>query len=65
MKQYKRYITKEQYERALKNGGYITTNDEKLIFNICELCGYGVYSPMVAKEGDKYIVNFYIGDSCD
>ena len=65
MTKLKRKITKEQYERALQNHGYITNKDKEIIFNVCELYGYGVYSPIVAKEGEEYVVNYYIGETCD
>ena len=58
-------ITKEQYDRARQNGGYIIREDEDKIFTTAELLGYGVYSPIVHESGDGYYVHYYIGSSCD
>lgn len=65
MTYHKREITKEQYERALQHRGYIAPEDKEDIFDLSERLGYGVYSTHVVKEGDKYFVEFELGDSCD
>jgi len=65
MKYYTRKITEEIYNNAMANHGYITSADEDKVFNIAELCGYGVYSPKVAETADGYVVNFYMGSTCD
>lgn len=65
MKRYTREITKEQYDRAMKNNKYITEEDKKTIFTESEIWGYGVYSPKVAEKDGKYYVNYESGDSCD
>jgi hypothetical protein len=65
MTKYKREITKEQYDRAMENRGYITSQDEADIFSMAELCGYGVYSAMADMVDGKYYVKFYLGGSCD
>ena len=46
-------ITKEQYERAQLNGGFVTETDLQEIFNQSELYGYGVY-PIACKRDDSY-----------
>ena len=65
MTQMRRTITKEVYDRAMTNKGYITSADQYEVFTVDEIYGYGVYSPAVEKEGDKYIVNFMRGNSCE
>lgn len=47
-------ITKEQYERAQLNNGYITSEDMDEIFSRAELCGYGVMSAMGCVRYDEY-----------
>ena len=43
-------ITKEQYDRAQLNNGYVTEVDLQEIFSTSELCGWGVYSPIACKR---------------
>lgn len=61
----KREITKEVYDRAIENHGYIASQDMSDVFSISELCGYGVYGAVAVKEGDKYFCKFKLGSSCD
>lgn len=65
MTYHKREITKDQYERAMQHRGYIAPEDKEDIFDLSERLGYGVYGTQVVKEGDKYYVEFELGDSCD
>ena len=65
MTKYTRKITKEQYDRAMLNKGFITKEDEKDIFSISELCGYGVYMPRAIEHHGEYYVSFNLGSSCD
>ena len=58
-------ITKEQYDRAVLNHGYITKEDENSVFTDAELLGYGVYSPIVHKDDDCYVVHYLLGSTCD
>ena len=58
-------ITKEQYDHAMANNGTITRDDEMDVFGVSLLCGYGVYGNSGSKDGDKYVVNFWRGNSCD
>ena len=60
-----REITKEQYERAMQQNGYITTADEKDIFTEAELCGWGVYSAKATMQDGKYYVKYRLGSTCD
>ena len=62
---HKKQISKDVYERAMRNKGYITDKDEKEIFTASELYGYGVYLPMVCEENGDYYVRFKLGHSCD
>lgn len=56
----KREITKEQAENVIQH------NNWEGIFDISEVCGYGVYGEEVRKEDDgNYYVIFMRGDSCD
>lgn len=60
-----RIITKEQFKRAMENGGYIDDQDMTSIFNEAERLGYGIYSPIVREENGKYYVDYYRGETCD
>ena len=61
----KRVITKEQFDRAMTNHGYLTQDDKETVFSMSERCGYGVYDSSVIQDGDKYYVRFQMGSSCD
>lgn len=61
----KRKISKEIYDRAKQNRDYITKEDMSEVFDICEMCGYGVYSPLVFEQDGEYYVGYYLGSSCD
>ena len=65
MNAYTKEITKEIYDRAKANRNYITEEDKSKVFSISQLCGYGVYSPMVFEENGKYYCNYYLGSSYD
>ena len=60
-----REITKDQYDRAMQNRGYLTNADKDDVFSVAELCGYGVYGAIVFEKDGKYYVGYSIGDSCD
>ena len=59
MKNIKREITKEQFDRAVND------NDTTGIFSVQELMGYGVYGKHFLEEDGKYYVSYQLGDSCD
>lgn len=61
----KREITKEQYDRAMKNNRYIAKEDKETVFTPSELYGYGVYDDSVCEEDGKYFVEFVTGSTCD
>ena len=44
---------------------YITDDDKAKVFNICELCGYGIYGAKAYAENNKYYCRYYRGSSCD
>ena len=64
-------ITKEQYERAQINNGYVTEADLQEIFSTSELYGYGVLSPIACKRynaltGEStYVVSYSTSTCCD
>lgn len=60
-----RKITKEQYERAQKNSGYLTESDMLTVFDDSERYGYGVYGGNVHESNGKYYVSYQLGSSCD
>ena len=62
----KREISKEVYDRAMTNNGYLTASDRKDVFSIAELCGYGIYGAKATKDEDgNYYVVYSRGDTCD
>lgn len=65
MRRCRRRITKEQYERALENGGHIYITDRPDVFSESERFGYGVYSDLVFKRDGEYLVSFLMGETCD
>lgn len=66
-------VDKGVFERAKARCGvktpsswyYVTGEDMKQLFSEAELIGYGVYGCVVSKEGDKYMVHYSLGSSCD
>ena len=66
-----RPITKEQYERAQLNSGFIAKEDMHDIFTDDLLYGYGVYSPIAHKRYNKatdettYAVSYTTSTCCD
>ena len=64
-------ITKEQYERAQLNNGFMTEADLQEIFTMADLCAYGVYSPIACARYSKttgettYIVSYTTSTNCD
>lgn len=64
-------ITREQYENAKLNHGFIRSEDMTDIFSVADLCGYGIYSPTVYKDIDDdtgkitYKVMYTTSDCCD
>ena len=65
MTNHEREITKEVYDHAKANRGYITADDSDRVFTISELIGYGVYGDQVFERDGKYYVSYSLGSSCD
>lgn len=65
MRQCERKISKEVYDRARMNKGFIQREDELTVFTDAERLGYGVYSGYVFEQDGDYFVRYSIGDSCD
>ena len=65
MKECKREISKRDYDIAKKNNGYLTGEQKNRMFNANILMGYGLYSAKVYMDGEKYMLRYAIGDSCD
>ena len=65
MTDHKREISKEVYDRATQNGGVITEQDKERLFSSADLYGYGVYGAHAYMDGDKYMMSYSMGDSCD
>ena len=64
-------ITKEQYERAQLNGGFVAEANLQEIFSQSELYGYGVLEPIACKRYNEatgettYIVRYTTSTNCD
>lgn len=58
-------ISKDVYDRAMKNRGYIASEDMSNLFSISQLCGNGVYSAMAYEKDGKYYCSFWLGSTCD
>lgn len=58
-------VTKEVYERAQQNRGYMVSEDQPKYFSASILCGYGLYGCRVREENGKYICSWMRGSSCD
>lgn len=65
MRSCERTISKDIYDRAMENHGYITDEDMGKVFTMAEMCGYGIYTPVVSHYDDRYVVRFEMGDTCD
>ena len=58
-------ITKEIYDKAIKNRNYITNDDRNKVWDISDLCGYGIYGDQVYEENGEYFVKYWRGSTCD
>lgn len=58
-------ISKEEYDKAMANNGRLTEDQELEILGGAYVYGYGLYGTAVYQEGDKYMVSFRHGDSCE
>ena len=60
-----RKITKDIYDNAKNNRGYLTSEDTKKVFDIAEICGYGIYGTQVFERDGEYFVSYYRGSTCN
>ncbi len=60
-----REISKEEYDKAMENNGRLTDDQELEILGGAYVYGYGLYGTAVYQDGDKYMVSFRHGDSCE
>ena len=60
-----REITKEQYDRAIENNGFLTKEDADTVLTVSERCGYGATAGTVKEYDGKYLVSCHMYDSCD
>lgn len=61
-------ISKETYDKVMteSNGtGRVPESMETELFDRSILCGYGLYGAIVKEDGNQYLLNYRIGDSCD
>lgn len=58
MQQVKYEISKENYEKAQKEGAYVLIPESIRM-------GYGAYCAEVKEEDGKYYLSYECGDSCD
>lgn len=58
-------VSKEVYDRAKLNRGYMAQCDVVENFSEAIRFGYGLYCCMVHEEDGKYICTYETGDSCD
>lgn len=65
MERYEREISRDVYDRAMKNHRRITTEDMCDVFSRAEMCGYGIYSTYVTERDGRYIVVFEMGENSD
>lgn len=60
-----RQITKEQYDRAVNNRGYLIKDDTNAVLTDAERYGYGASAGIVYEHGGKYFVSCHRYNSCD
>ena len=58
-------VTKEVYDRAKANRGYMAKEDEEKLFSESIRYGYGLYRCVVKEVDGKYICSYETGSSCD
>ena len=58
-------VTKDVYERAKANRGYMAKEDEEALFSESIRYGYGLYCCVVKEKDGKYICSYEMGSSCD
>ena len=64
-------ITKEQYERAQLNNGFISDEDMEVIFSEAEICGYGIWNAVGCARYNTetgvttYVARYTTSTNCD
>ena len=58
-------VSKDVYDRAKANRGYMAEQDKEALFSDSIRYGYGLYCCVVREKDGKYICSYSIGDSCD
>lgn len=58
-------ISKDVYDRAQKNRGYLAEEDKVKLFSESIRWGYGLYHCMAYEKDGKYYCSYETGDSCD
>jgi hypothetical protein len=61
MKDCKRRISKDIYNRIIKNNGHFSPKDVFSIFTEEEFYDKGIYSPFVYEYNNEYYVGFKLG----
>lgn len=62
---FNRKITREQYNRAVQNNGYIVRDDKKDILTDAERLGYGAEASSVFERDGVFYARCSMYDSCD
>lgn len=62
---FNRKITREQYNRAVQNNGYVVRDDKKKILTDAERLGYGADCSSVYEQDGEFFVRCSMYDSCD
>ena len=62
-----RQISEDQYMRAMLNGGFLTKEDQRIVFTDAERLGYGASagSVFISPDDGKPYVLYSISDTCD
>lgn len=58
-------VTKDVYDRAQQNRGYMISKDQDKFFSDAILYGYGLYNCRVQEKDGKYICTYETGSTCD
>lgn len=62
---FNRKITREQYDRAVQNNGYVLREDRESIFTDAERIGYGAEASSVFERDGVFYARCSMYDSCD
>lgn len=62
---FNRKISREQYDRAVKNSGYVVKDDRQDILTEAERIGYGADCSSVFEQDGEFFARCSMYDSCD